>query len=639
MAVTSHILVLLNFYASRLNTAIVDYYEFMTYVKKYAQHHVEEQPDLIPFLGQSDALIDKELNNLADSGDITIFETSNKKRIIFVIPMYVRKFAKVYQDIAIKPTIPFPVFSDLPKQTPNDILNKQNASDLLCALLDKQELNDKILYCISLPHDMPSILFPSSVPVTMLIIISLAKIRNMLNKDETHEYFEKKLRMSNPGKEIAAKNFFSQFLQTPEQALKNLKESGDSFYFFSQLCFFIRKDYENIKDYTQEDLNVLQSVYIAEIVTAYYKGMLQKTQQRNTAFEALRQNLMKPQYYYSMNEILGFSDAHGVSLRGQYTDQDLKKFLEKETTESINNELPKLLVFKINTGSRYFIYKQRVFPLIVRLCTEAHDTVSQKITEKWYATLKNFEKLPEMTEQPAFERALEKEVQISSPILYALLNANFLSMLSYEQHTDNNDTHITLFANNHLLPYSELLILKRQTLLSNAKILLPFWYTIPILVWICSLFSRKKEKKQTSVESYYTKTEPESPDNKDVVRKSRGTKQVSRKDMLISAAKHLEEEYTRDGYSLDQQLSLYDKQWNKMIDSKSAENLREDVNSLIRDYTRKVLRTINSNLTSSRLQTLAEELCNTSSMKRIGEHDALLSYVKLYMIRLIKKIA
>lgn len=379
MASTSNILVLLKFYASRLNTAIVDYFEFVSYVKKYAQHHVEEQPELIPYLGDSDPAIDKELENLAEQRNIVITDAANKKRTIFVISMYVQKFEKIYQEITVKQNIPFPVVADLPKQTPNEILNKQNATDLLYTLLDKQELNDKTLYCLTLPHDIQAILLPSSVPVENLVLLCLTKIRNMLNKDEFHDYFEKKLRISNPGKEIATRNFFNEFIQRPEQALKTLKESGDSFYFFSQLCFFIRQDYENIKDFTQEDLNVLQSVYISEIITAYYKSKLQKNQQRDSAFESLRQNLMKLPYYYSMESVLNFQDDHGIALRGQYSDQELKEFLEKETTETANNELPKLLVFKIPSGTRYFIYKQRVFPLIVRLCTEAHDSVGQKV--------------------------------------------------------------------------------------------------------------------------------------------------------------------------------------------------------------------------------------------------------------------
>ena len=68
-----------------------------------------------------------------------------------------------------------------------------------------------------------------------------------------------------------------------------------------------------------------------------------------------------------MDTILKFTDSKGIPLYGQYTEKDLKGFLQKETTESSNQELPQLLVFKVDNGTRYFVYKNNVIPLIVRL--------------------------------------------------------------------------------------------------------------------------------------------------------------------------------------------------------------------------------------------------------------------------------
>ena len=64
--------------------------------------------------------------------------------------------------------------------------------------------------------------------------------------------------------------------------------------------------------------------------------------------------------------------------------------------------------------------------------------------------------------------------------------------------------------------------------------------------------------------------------------------------------------------------------------------LLEDVNALIRDYTRRVLRTLSeSTFTKERLQNLAENLVQTPNMQRIGNAKALKEYVALYMLRLI----
>ena len=64
--------------------------------------------------------------------------------------------------------------------------------------------------------------------------------------------------------------------------------------------------------------------------------------------------------------------------------------------------------------------------------------------------------------------------------------------------------------------------------------------------------------------------------------------------------------------------------------------LTEDVNSLIRDYMRKVIRTISAQTFAvDRVETLANALCRTPNMQKIKEHEALYMYVQLYILRLV----
>ncbi|QTQ15740.1 hypothetical protein [Treponema parvum] len=66
------------------------------------------------YLGNADAQIEKDLEELEADRKVLIIN-NDKKRTIFVITMYVQKFEKLYQEIVIKPTTPFPTISDLPK--------------------------------------------------------------------------------------------------------------------------------------------------------------------------------------------------------------------------------------------------------------------------------------------------------------------------------------------------------------------------------------------------------------------------------------------------------------------------------------------------------------------------------------------
>ena len=130
------------------------------------------------------------------------------------------------------------------------------------------------------------------------------------------------------------------------------------------------------------------------------------------------------------------------------------------------------------------------------MLNKSTDTIKSSITKEWYNVYKNFETVPEMSDSKEFEKRLEKEVKVTSPILYALLNSNFLSLIHYEARVNHDpiSAKINLFANGTLLPYSELLVINRQELVSDAKILLPIWYTIPIISWIAALILKPSKK-------------------------------------------------------------------------------------------------------------------------------------------------
>ena len=73
-----------------------------------------------------------------------------------------------------------------------------------------------------------------------------------------------------------------------------------------------------------------------------------------------------------------------------------------------------------------------------------------------------------------------------------------------------------------------------------------------------------------------------------------------------------------------------------MITKEAHSSLTEDVNSLIRDYTRKVMRTISaSTFTVDRVRCLAEALVKTPNMQKIKETEALTIYTELYILRLL----
>ncbi|MBR0099838.1 MAG: hypothetical protein IJP90_09000, partial [Treponema sp.] len=482
------------------------------------------------------------------------------------------------------------------KNTPKGIVTQENSAELIGRLLKHQDLNDKVLYGLSLSHNAPSILLPSTVSVVTLIEDAVGKIQNMLKKEEHHDYFLKKLTVSNPGREMIVKNFFNAFVDRPDHSLETLSQTTESFYLWNQLCFFIKQDYEKIKDYTQEDLSCLQAVYITEVGANYFKNEAQENAKKEGAFKALENLLAKPPYYFTFDEIIKFTDNKGVPLLGQYTEEELKDYLHKKTQEAPVQELPDLLVFKTYDEQRYFIFKSKVLHLILRLCTDARISVLDAIKTHWSEVLKQFDVLPEMKEQGAFEDRLEKEIRIQSPILSALLHSSFLPLLSYDASGGDDTSKVSLFVNGQLLPYSDILLMSRQELLNDAKIMLPFWYSMPIISWIARMLLRPPKKnrnktRKTKAELYREEESAKRKEDEETAMLSQNAT-ISKKVALRDAARDVEQTYVPASSTLNRELDSYEKMWNHRLGKETHNNLTEDVNSLIRDYIRRTLRTM-----------------------------------------------
>ncbi len=632
---TTNLHSILNFFASKQNSALINFAEFCEYLKRYAQHHLEDQPELLPYVANVSDALQKELAKLTEEKKVLVILADTDRKAIVVTSHLIDHYTKRYKEIENNPAIPFPMVTDLPKQVPTDVFTKQAVNDVLYTLFEKPASENHILYGLAFPRDLPIVLYPSTLPILNFVDIAIGKIRHMLRKEEFHDYFLKKIRISNPGKELSAKNFFSQVVTKPTDTLESLKTSADAFYFWNQLCYFIRQDYEKVKDYTQEDISVLQAIQVTEIAITYFKTKVQQDQQRANALKALEQILGKPPYYFNNDAISRFVDSRGIPLLGQYSEQDLHDWLHDATTSLDKNNLPSLLVFKLETEQRFFIYKTKVIPLIVRLASDARDTISALIVKEWFSLLKDYDTVPAVKEQKLFEQRLEQAVRATSPVLYALLTSNFLPLVHYETRSSQEPVSekINLFVNGKLIPYSELLMLNRQELLTDAKIMLPFWYTVPILSWLASLLFKKPKKKNQPkkqvLEKTYSNTEEPSND----------AHQTSRKNELKNAALEIEKKLVPAGSTLEEELKTNLHTWNKMLNKQSREHLTEDVNSLIRDYMRKVLRTIHgSSFTADRIRELSQTLINTPALQKIRDKKELDTYVQLFMIQLVKKI-
>ena len=281
--------------------------------------------------------------------------------------------------------------------------------------------------------------------------------------------------------------------------------------------------------------------------------------------------------------------------------------------------------------------------VVLRLCNDARSVIRDGLSKEWYLALKRFETLPEMKDQLAFEGCLERELAAADPILYAILHAHFLPVIAFE---DSTPGRITLYRNGELVSYSELLLISRAEIYSNAKMKLPFYYTIPGLSWLISLIKNAKNKKKDKKKGYETVAEKILTEDKEKSEAKLQSLNANDKSSMLSRAKAIrteaagvENELVPATSTLDRELEGYLSEWNDRLDKQAYENLREDINSLIRDYVRKTVRTFkNDNVSLERIQSLAKSLEESPSLLKIKNHPALRRYIELYMVKLLKNL-
>ena len=191
-------------------------------------------------------------------------------------------------------------------------------------------------------------------------------------------------------------------------------------------------------------------------------------------------------------------------------------------------------------------------------------------------------------------------------------------------------------------------MIARQEILTDVKIKLPFWYTAPVISWIASLIFGKKKPKakkkgpsKTAAEQAMEehKVKEEAKDREYDTKASSGDEKMNRKRELHKAAATVEQALVPPNSTLDRELAAYCHDWNNLINKEASNNLTDDVNALIRDYMRKILRTLGATaFTVDRVKNLAQVLVDSPSVDKIKNHEALLMYTELYIVKLVKNI-
>jgi hypothetical protein len=371
-------------------------------------------------------------------------------------------------------------------------------------------------------------------------------------------------------------------------------------------------------------------VYIIEIYNNLYRAQAVKRRERELAFNILESHMGKQPWHFTKEEIIKFTNDKGISLLGMYSTEELEEYIKKRTSENNNDELPGWFMLKGDEGRQWYIKKEKYLSLCARMLINTCPLIKKAVAKRWTKLLREYSGEPAMEKDPEFEKLLASCTKEFNPPLAAMLEDQKLLWVFEETERLQGavSSPLRFFKAGRLLPLSTLYAIKRRDLLGDAKMLLPFWYSTPILTAIIAFFRKltKRKKKKTA--------EAEEAAEEIVEGREKDVKEIH------GIAQSIAEALVPAGQTLENYLAELESRWNRLIDARSRQNLNVDIQALVRDNLRKMVRVHKAKKISreSLGETANRLISSTPALYGLSGQDSLHLYIELLMVRMMLAI-
>jgi hypothetical protein len=572
-----------------------------------------------------------EMTALVDAGKCEILSDSQDGNI-YLSSYYPQKIRMAYGSADENADLPLPSEESLRIVLPeNKVKHLNSDQDILSVLAEPRNIEEPILK-IGFPDDFGFALVLPEMISRQLAEIAILKVRNYLRRYGNKEYVYHKMVSPFQGKEAFLKDQIEQLLIKPLEQYKDIADGRElASLFWAHLCGLIRNDIKKKNEKLSMDVSIFQAAYILEVFSGFFRSLAVKRLETETAFKNLENQLAKPPYLYTMDQILKFSGPAGGPLLGQYTSGELSEWIKKQTTESKNNELPNLLVVKIKTkDGQFFLLKEKMMLLCTRLLSEGQILIKKAITKQWSRLILEYSTEPAMSDDDAFEKLLASTAEKLCPELMSILtDPKFFVAYRELDHKENGiPPNMRIFQNGKLLPYSSLFLIWRKDMLSDAKYALPFWYSLPFIPDLVRFFRNVFKKKKKKAEEPVGGSE------------QIASEELSHSEAIRMAAQEIEFDIVPVGYTIDSYLDELASRWSRLIDRQARENLIDDVKFLARDQLRRHLKVDKQfEPTMEELSQMAYNMATyNTALSSLGSKDALTLFIVLYMVKLLLNI-
>jgi len=598
-------------------------------LEQYAKSHSAENPEWLKWTKDKTVKFWAEMSVLVENGKCELLADTEDGRI-YVANYYPRRIQDSYQNADEDASIPFHNEESLKILLPESQIKPLHCDHDLFSYLGDPQNSDIPILRLNFPDGFDTALAVASMVPRRLTEIGILKIRNYLRKGGNREYYFRKLVPQLQGRESTLKDMFNRIQMRPLDCYREIEEGGEfSSLFWGHFCVVLKNDIKGKKEHLPEDIASFQSACLIDTVNGYYKALAIRRREMELAFKSLESQLAKPPFLYTLDQICKFTNAKGILLLTLYANSDLEAWLRKKTTESEKNALPDLLIVHGGEGDRFFVLKAKMPALCLRLLTLARVHVKEALSKHWRKLIMEYRAEPAMENNEEFEKTLYAFTKMHSPLLTTLLGDTKVLLVYNEMgQSDGGVPLANIFAGGKLLPYSSLLLLQRKELLTDVKLMVPLWYSIPILSAVIAFFKNFLGKKKT--QKPYSNSDGNAEDEILAEKDSAGE--------IRAAAQSLEAVLVPSGYTLETYMVELETRWSRLIDKQARANLIEDVKSLVRDSLRRALRLKRRfKLTQDVISQMAKQIINSApTLASLSGRDSLVLYIELYLIKLLR---
>jgi hypothetical protein len=250
--------------------------------------------------------------------------------------------------------------------------------------------------------------------------------------------------------------------------------------------------------------------------------------------------------------------------------------------------------------------------------------------------LQDFLREDAMDQDQEFENLLESFVNQFAPLIRIFTGDKrfYLIHTETERSRGLSPESSTIFGSNGaLLPFSDLLMLKRKNLLIDARLLLPFWYSIPILTAIIGFFKKLRSGKGRRRSSRKHSQPAGNMEQGELADRAQWR-------ALQSAARDYRSAIVPVGYTPESYLEELEDRWRKLLDKEEKKTLVENVRSLIRNKLRRTLRQKkHKRITQKTFPSIADSIMTESPiLEQLDSREAVSLYIQVYIIKLIENM-